>query len=182
MNGGLVAQAVRRRWGPEFASPCGFRGARNGVWVGFPRGFSCFPLPQILFHHFTTLISSISFHFIRPCDGASGVVGRHPCYSRTYNIGASSNLIPRPDLALDTSWGYLFILWILNSKRNILFWNETCVRGLVYVLVFSPLRYPEQEWFHNRINLIQPSIPTSGPTNSVVIMSYRGTHSQTLVI
>ena len=83
--------------------PCGFRGGRNGVWVGFSRGFSRFPLPQISFHHFSTLISSISFHFIRPCSGASGVVGRHPCYSRTYNIGASSHLIPRPDLVLDTS-------------------------------------------------------------------------------
>ena len=65
----------------------GFRGGRNGVWIGFSRGFSRFPLPQISFHHFSTLISSISFHFIRPCDGASGVVGRHPCYSRTYNMG-----------------------------------------------------------------------------------------------
>ena len=68
-------------------TPCGFRGGRNGVWVSFSRGFSRFPLPQISFHHFSTLISSISFHFIRPCDGASGVVGRHPCYSRTYNMG-----------------------------------------------------------------------------------------------
>ena len=83
--------------------PCGFCGGRSGVWVGFSRGFSRFPLPQISFHHFSTLISSISFHFISPCDGASGVVGRHPCYSRTYNIGASSHLIPRPDLVLDTS-------------------------------------------------------------------------------
>ena len=89
--------------------PCGFRGGWNGVWVGFSRGFSHFPLPQISFHYFSTLISSISFHFICPCDCASGVVGRHPCYSRTYNIGASSHLIPRPDLVLDTSWGYLFI-------------------------------------------------------------------------
>ena len=47
--------------------------------------------------------------FISPCDGASGVVGRHPCYSLTYNIGASSHLIPWPGLVLDTSWGYLFI-------------------------------------------------------------------------
>ena len=82
---------------------CGFRGGRDGVWVGFSWGFSRFPLPQISFHHFSTLISSISFHFISPCDGASGVVGRHPFYSRTYNIGASSHLIPRPDLVLDTS-------------------------------------------------------------------------------
>ena len=88
-------------------TPCGFRGGRNGVWVGYSRGVSRFPLPQISFHHFSTLISSISFHFINPCDGASGLVGRHPCYSRTYNIGASSHLIPRPDLVLDTSWGYL---------------------------------------------------------------------------
>ena len=44
--------------------PCGFRGGRNGVWVGFYRGFFRFPLPQISFHHFSTLISSISFHFI----------------------------------------------------------------------------------------------------------------------
>ena len=90
-------------------TPCGFRGGRNGVWVGFSRGFSSFPVPQISFHHFSTLISSISFHFIHPCDGASGMVGRNPCYSRTYNIGASSHLIPRPDLVLDTSWGYLFM-------------------------------------------------------------------------
>ena len=84
-------------------TPRGFRGGRNGVWVGFSRGFSGLPLPQISFHHFSTLISSISFHFISPCDGASGVVGRHPCYSLTFNIGASSHLIPRPDLVLDTS-------------------------------------------------------------------------------
>ena len=42
--------------------PCGFRGGRNGVWVGFSRGFSRFPLPQISFHHFSTHISSVSFH------------------------------------------------------------------------------------------------------------------------
>ena len=83
--------------------PYGFRDGRNGVWVGFSRGFFRFPLPQISFHHFSTLISAISFHFISPCDGASGVVGRHPFYSRTYNIGTSSHLIPRPDLVLDTS-------------------------------------------------------------------------------
>ena len=47
--------------------PYGFRGGRNGVWVGFSRGFSRFPLPQVSFHHFSTLISYISFHFIRPC-------------------------------------------------------------------------------------------------------------------
>ena len=91
--------------------PRGFHGGRNGVWVGFPRGFSRFPLPQFSFHHFSTFISSISFHFNSLCDGASGVVGRHPCYSRTYNIGASSHLTPRPNLVLDTSWGYLIAVY-----------------------------------------------------------------------
>ena len=56
-----------------------------------------------LVYRYSTLISSILFHIISPCDGASGVVGRHPCYSLTYNLGASSHLIPRPDLVLDTS-------------------------------------------------------------------------------
>ena len=74
--------------------PRGFRGGRNGVWVGFSRGFSRFPLPQISFDHFSTLISSISFHVIRPCDGASGVVGRHPCYSRIYNISSHPSTRP----------------------------------------------------------------------------------------
>ena len=78
--------------------PCGFCGGRNRVWVGFSRGFSHFPLSQSSFHHFSTLISSISFHFICPCDGATGVVGRHPCYSRTYHIGASLHLILDPTL------------------------------------------------------------------------------------
>ena len=85
------------------ATSCKFRGEWNGVWVGSFRSFSHFPQQQISFHHFSTLISSISFHFISPCDGASGVVSRHRCYSRTYNIGASSHIIPRPDLVLDTS-------------------------------------------------------------------------------
>ena len=73
--------------------PCGFRGGRNGVWVGFSQGFSRFPLPQFLHTH---LIHFVSFH-------PSGVVGRHPCYSRTSNVGASSHLILRFGLVSDTS-------------------------------------------------------------------------------
>ena len=29
------------------ATPCGFRGIRNGVWAGFSRGLSHFPLSKI---------------------------------------------------------------------------------------------------------------------------------------
>ena len=103
-----MAQAVRRS--PPTAGVLSSR-LGHSMWVSWwtKRGISRFPLPQISFHHFSILISSTSFHFISPFDGASGVVGRHPCHSLTYNIGASSHLIPRPDLVLDTSWGYLFI-------------------------------------------------------------------------
>ena len=42
----------------------GFRCERNRVWIVFSRGFSRFPLAQISFHNFSTLISFISFNFI----------------------------------------------------------------------------------------------------------------------
>ena len=113
--------------------PCGFRGERNEVWVGFSRGFSRFPLPQISFHRFSTLISSTSFHFIRPCDGASSVVGRHPWYARTYNTGASSHHIPRPDLVLDTSWGYLFYCLF----KVFFFWNSIYCNYIIIKVPFA---------------------------------------------
>ena len=65
-----------------------------GVWVGFSGGFSLIPCHK--FHSTFSPHSSHSFHFIRPCDGVSGVIGRHPCYSLTFNKGALSHLIPWP--------------------------------------------------------------------------------------
>ena len=59
-----------------------FRDGRNGVWVGFSRGFSCFPQPQILFHHFFTLILSISFHFI----SSAPAMARQACSAGTFAI------------------------------------------------------------------------------------------------
>ena len=58
-----VVWAARVRFS---VTPCGLRGGRNVVWVGFSRGFSRFPLPQISFHHFSTLISSIFVPFHQP--------------------------------------------------------------------------------------------------------------------
>ena len=65
--------------------PCGFHGRRNGVWVRF-LGFLPFSLAINFITPFlhTHLIHLVSFHFIHPCDGASGVVGRHPRYSKTF--------------------------------------------------------------------------------------------------
>ena len=105
-------------WVRISVTPCGFRGGRNGVWVGFS--------PIFPYHKFHSTISphlSISFHFISPCDGASGMVSQHPCYSQTYNMGASSHLIPRPNLVLDTSWGYIYISQKLIYQLN---WNFVC--------------------------------------------------------
>ena len=98
-----MAQAVRRS--PPTA---GVPSSRPGhpMWVswwtkrGLGRFFSGFlpfsPTTNFIPPFFSTLISFISFYFISPCDGASGVIGRHPCYSRTYNMGLhrSSSLDP----------------------------------------------------------------------------------------
>ena len=116
-----MAQAVKRS-----PSTAGVSSSRLGpsMWISwwtkldlgrFFTGFLPFSPTTNFIPPFLQLISSISIHFIRPCDGASGVVVRHPCYSRTYNMGASSHLIPRPDLVLDTSWGY-FLYIKISSK------------------------------------------------------------------
>ena len=81
-------------------TPCGL-GGRNRVCVGFFRVSLVFPYHKIhstIFPH-----SSHSFRFIRPCDVASGVIWRHPCYSQTFNKGDSSHLIPRPGSVSDMS-------------------------------------------------------------------------------
>ena len=112
-------------------TPCGFRGVQNGVWVGFSWGFSHFPLPQISFHHFSTLISSILFHFISPCDGASGVVGRHPCYSRTYISGLHRISSLDPTLC----WTRVEDILIGNGNSSI---SLTWVTTLMYLQYSCP--------------------------------------------
>ena len=98
--GGSVAQAVRRPVPPlgsrvrASVTQCGFYGGQNGVWVGFFIRVS----PVLLCAKFHSAISPHlphSFHFIPTCDGA---FGRLPCYSQTFNKGATSHLIPRPAL------------------------------------------------------------------------------------
>ena len=64
-----------------------------------------------------------------PCDGASGMVGRHSCYLLAYNIGASSHLIPRPDLVLDTSWGCLFIK---KDLKWLSLWCSICEQSVIW--------------------------------------------------
>ena len=100
--GGSIAQAIRRS--PPIAGvPISRLG--HSMWVSwwtkrslgrlFSRFLSFSPATNFipLFLH-THLIRLVSFHFIRPCDCASGIVGRNPCYSQALNICASLHLIP----------------------------------------------------------------------------------------
>ena len=60
-------------------------------FLGVSPTFPCHKFHSTIYPH-----SLHSFHFICPCDDASGMVGRHPCKLQTFNIGASSHHIPRP--------------------------------------------------------------------------------------
>ena len=63
----------------------------SGVfWFFFGTNF----IPPFLPTH---LIHFASFNLIRLYESASGMVSRHPCNLKTFNKGASSHLIPRPD-------------------------------------------------------------------------------------
>ena len=79
-------------------TPCGFSGGRNRVWVGFSRGFSHLPLPQISFHYFSTLFS---LHFISTVPAMKRQGVRRP--------RVSSHRIASFDPALCWTRGYLFI-------------------------------------------------------------------------
>ena len=82
--GGSVARGiVDGRLGSRVrvsVTPCGFRGGWNVVWVRFsgvpPVSSTTNFLPPFLH---TQLFHFVSFHFIRSCDGESGVVSRHHC-------------------------------------------------------------------------------------------------------
>ena len=85
----------------------------KSIWVGCSRYFPRISLLKISFHHLSTLIlftHFVSFHYIRLCDGASGVIWRHPCYSQTFNKSTPSHLIPRLGSMSDISWGHFFLL------------------------------------------------------------------------
>ena len=107
-SGGLGAQAVRRS-PPTAGVPSSRFG--HSMWVswwmkrGLGRFFSGFIsfspttnfIPPFLYSHLIRFISS-AFVMVRQAWSAGTLA-----YSRTYNLGASSHLIPRLDLVLDTS-------------------------------------------------------------------------------
>ena len=156
---GSVAQAVRRS--PPIAripNSCLGHSMCFSRWMNLSPGrfLSGFLSFSLAIYFISVLLHTHLVHFICPCDGATGVVGRHPCYSRTYNIGVSSHLIPRPDLVFDASWGYLFIykkdkIW-LQIKFDLGEWTQsiryhvtvrlvnrwtTCCNAKVNVMTFA---------------------------------------------
>ena len=75
----------------------------------------------------TYLIHFVSFHFISPCDCATRVVDRHPCYSLTFNIGASSHLVPRPGPVSGKSWRlWRWLLLLFNYIQNSNVYTSFC--------------------------------------------------------
>ena len=93
-----------------------FRGGLNGVLIGFSRGFSRFTLPQISFHHFSTLVSFISL----PCDGTSCVISRHPYYSQIFKYRGFISSLPSTGRVSDTSRrDVLFIYEFLHRISEI---------------------------------------------------------------
>ena len=101
----------------------------HSMWVswwtkrGLGRFFSGFlpfsPTTNFIPPFLHTHLIHFSFHFICPCDGASGVVGRHPCYSRTYNIGGSIASPPttRPCVGHELRL-FLFLYKSLKDRRT----------------------------------------------------------------
>ena len=89
-------------------TPCGFRGGRNGVWIGFfSRGFSRFPLPE--FHSIISPHSSRSFGFIPFHPPLWWCVRRDLLASLQFTDLQQRWFIPWPGPVPDTSWEYLFI-------------------------------------------------------------------------
>ena len=86
------------------------------MWVSFvadetPESSYTNCISPFLQTHFFT------FYLIHPCDVASGVVGRHPCYSQTFRYSGfrTSHLSTRPCV------GHVFRIFIIleSSSRRI---------------------------------------------------------------
>ena len=117
-----MAQVIRRSLSPlgplvRFSdNPYGFRGGQSRIWVFFS-GFLLFSsvtnfFPPFLYTH---LIHFVSFHFIHPCDGASGVIGRHPSHSQVpHRISSLDPALCRTPVA-DI---YLLPMFILQTFQS----------------------------------------------------------------
>ena len=82
LRGSSSSALASHRWGPEFefrSLLVGFMGVETESRQVFLRSVPFSPVTNFIppFLH-TRLIHFVTLPFIRACDGASGVVGRHP--------------------------------------------------------------------------------------------------------
>ena len=113
-----MAQAVRRS--PPIAGVLSSR-LGHAMWISWwtKRGLGRFfrgVSPVFPYHKSHSTISPRSSHPFRFCSSALVMVHQAWSASTLATHGPSSHLIPRPDLVLDTSWGYL-------NQHNIKWWR-----------------------------------------------------------
>ena len=90
-------------------TPCGFRGGRNGVWVGFLRDFSCHKFHSTISPHSSHPCRFISFHqHLWWCDRRGRPA---PFLFTDLKYRVSSHLIPWLGPVSDTSLG-CYLLYI----------------------------------------------------------------------
>ena len=97
--------------------PCVFRGGRNRACESFSRGFPCFLLSQISFHHFSTLISITTFHFISSApvmmrqEWSVGIVANHRPSVFTYIYEESNGKLPHLFIPSISATWFLNLQW-----------------------------------------------------------------------
>ena len=97
----------------------------------------------------THLIHFVSFHFISTCDVATGVVGRHPCYSQTFSIGASSHLVPRSCPVSDMIWGNYFQISLASVLKPNSLMPKICISDNLFLsqsIVYSLYNFNLEVW------------------------------------
>ena len=110
------------------------------IFLGVSSVCTCHKYHSTISLHSSHSFSFISFHLFRPCDGASNEVGRHPCYSLTFNIRTSSHLIPRPTLCQRHELtilcssnlnlkNYLVILLVIAQRESLVIWTWYIVQA-----------------------------------------------------
>ena len=150
--GGLVAQAVRRS-PPTAGDPSSRLG--HSMWVswwtkrGLGRFFSGF-LPFSPTTNFFSPHSSHPFRFISPAlvmvrqAWSAGILATHGPI-----LWGFTHLIPRPNLVLETGWGYLFIYFTWKDKRRVRNCEQVAEIGTMI-----PKNLDQSQ--HEHVNIWQP--------------------------
>ena len=134
-------------------------------------------MSQISFHHFPTLISFILFHFICPCDGASGKVGWYPWYSQIFRGFIAFHPSTWPCIVIVVVLGFKTLLtsWVISVASLILAWGSfTCHKSMTLdpQLYFPSEGSHTQDFNSQKIQWTRPVLNprTSDPVESMITM------------